>query len=75
VEVITGTHPQAISALAAKRMGVFKPIPDYRLTRRDKKHRFMLKLEQWFGFRFNKYTTSWCADFWRDGYEIQTWRH
>ncbi|HXI69657.1 MAG TPA: glycosyltransferase [Verrucomicrobiae bacterium] len=50
----TGAHPQAIQAWLPKADGVFKADPDYRLTRRDKKHRFMLKLEQWFGFRFNK---------------------
>jgi len=49
-----GAHPQAIQAWLPKADGIFKADPDYRLTGRDKKHRFMLKLEQWFGFRFNK---------------------
>jgi glycosyltransferase involved in cell wall biosynthesis len=50
----TGTHPQAIQAWLPKAEGIFKADPDYRLSKRDKKHRWMLKLEQWFGFRFNK---------------------
>jgi hypothetical protein len=50
----TGAHPQAIQAWLPKADGIFKADPDYQLTKRDKKHRWMLKLEQWFGFRFNK---------------------
>ena len=50
----TGTHPQAIQTWLPKAEGLFKADPNYRLSKRDKKHRFMLKLEQWFGFRFNK---------------------
>jgi hypothetical protein len=50
----TGAHPQAIQTWLPKADGIFKADPDYRLTKRDRKHRFMLKLEQWFGFRFNK---------------------
>ena len=49
-----GTHPQVIQAWLPKADGVFQADPNYRLSKRDKKHRFMLKLEQWFGFRFNK---------------------
>ena len=50
----TGTHPHAIQDWLPKADGVFQADPNYRLSKRDKKHRFMLKLEQWFGFRFNK---------------------
>jgi hypothetical protein len=49
----TGSHPQAIQDWLSKSEGVFQADPNYRLSRRDNKHRFMLKLEQWFGFRFN----------------------
>ena len=49
-----GTHPKAIQDWLPKADGLFQADPDYRLTKRDKKHRLMLKLERWFGFRFNK---------------------
>ena len=50
----TGTHPKVIRGWLPKTDGVFQADPNYRPSRRDKKHRLMLKLEQWFGFRFNK---------------------
>lgn len=34
--------------------GLFHAAPAHCLTFREKKHRIMLKLEQWFGFRFNQ---------------------
>jgi hypothetical protein len=37
-----------------KAEGIFRANPDYKLSSREKKHRFMLKLEQWLGIRFNK---------------------
>jgi hypothetical protein len=50
----TGTHPQVVQAWLPKAEGLFQPDPDHALTAREKKHRVMLKLEQWSGFRFNK---------------------
>ncbi len=50
----TGTHPKAIQDWLPKARGIFQADPNYRLSKRDKKHRWMLKLERWFGFRFNK---------------------
>jgi hypothetical protein len=50
----TGTHPQVVQAWLPKADGLFQPDPNHKLTAREKKHRWMLKLEQWFGFRFNK---------------------
>jgi hypothetical protein len=49
-----GTHPKAMSGWLPKAEGIFQADPNYRLSRREKKHRFMLKLEKWFGFQFNK---------------------
>ena len=54
LRLFTGTHPKAMHDWLPKADGVFQANPNYRLSKRDKKHRFMLKLEQWFGFRFNK---------------------
>jgi glycosyltransferase involved in cell wall biosynthesis len=50
----TGAHPKAVQAWLPPAEGVFQADPNYRLSSREKKHRRMLKLEQWFGFRFNK---------------------
>jgi glycosyltransferase involved in cell wall biosynthesis len=50
----TGTHPSVIGDWLPKAEGLFQAEPEHRLTRREKKHRLMLKLERWFGFRFNK---------------------
>ena len=50
----TGTHPKVIQSWLPPANGLFQADPNYRLTTRDKKHRLMLKLEEWSGFRFNK---------------------
>ena len=49
-----GTHPQAVRDWLPPAEGLFQADANYRLTARDKKHRLMLKLEEWFGFKFNK---------------------
>ena len=49
-----GTHPQAVRDWLPRAEGLFQADANYRLTPRDKKHRLMLKLENWFGFKFNK---------------------
>jgi hypothetical protein len=50
----TGKHPQVVQAWLPPCEGIFQADPNYKLSARDKKHRRMLKLEEWFGFRFNK---------------------
>jgi len=50
----TGTHPRVVQDWLPRTEGIFRADPDYKLSSREKKHRLMLKLEQWFGFRFNK---------------------
>ncbi len=50
----TGTHPKAVQEWLEPAEGVFAANPNHRLTSREKKHRVMMKLESWFGFRFNK---------------------
>jgi hypothetical protein len=54
LRLFIGTHPKVIQPWLPKEEGLFQADPNYRLTTRDKKHRAMLKIEQWFGFRFNK---------------------
>ena len=50
----SGTHPNVIQAWLPRADGIFRADPDHELSSREKKHRLMLKLESWFGFRFNK---------------------
>jgi hypothetical protein len=50
----TGTHPQVIQPLLPEAEGIFQTNPNYRLTSREQKHRWMMWLEKRFGFRFNK---------------------
>ena len=50
----TGTHPKLIQSWLSPAEGLFQANPNHKLTRREKKHRAMLKLERWFGLRFNK---------------------
>ena len=49
-----GTHPKAIQGWLPPADGMFEANPNHELTLREKKHRLMLKLEQWFGVKFNK---------------------
>jgi hypothetical protein len=50
----TGSHPKVMNDWIPPGDELFQANPDHRLTRRERRHRFMLKLEQWFGFKFNK---------------------
>ena len=54
LRLFTGTHPRVMQEWLPKAQGLFKADPNHRLTSREKKHRWMLKLEKWTGFQFNK---------------------
>ena len=54
LKLFTGTHPKVIRNWLPPSEGIFQADPNYRLSSREKKHRIMLKLEQWFSFHFNK---------------------
>lgn len=49
-----GTHPRVIQGWLPPAAGLFPTNPDYRPSRRELKHRWMLKLEKWFGLQFRK---------------------
>lgn len=49
-----GAHPKAVQSWLPRANGLFQADPNHQLTSREKKHRFMLKLEQLFGLKFNK---------------------
>lgn len=48
----TGTHPTAIQRWLPPAEGMFQANPDHVLSRREKKHRVLMKLEDWFGLDF-----------------------
>jgi glycosyltransferase involved in cell wall biosynthesis len=50
----TGRHPQAVQSWLPPADGLFPANPRHPLTPRERKHRLMLKLEQWFGVKFIK---------------------
>jgi glycosyltransferase involved in cell wall biosynthesis len=54
LKLFTGTHPKVVQDWLPKADGLFQADPDYQLTSREKKHRFMLKLERWLGIRFSR---------------------
>ena len=54
LRLFTGTHPKVMREWLTPANGLFQADPTYRLSSRDRKHRFMSKLERWFGVRFNK---------------------
>jgi glycosyltransferase involved in cell wall biosynthesis len=54
LQLFAGTHPKVVRGWLPKADGIFQADPNYKLSLREKKHRFMLKLEKWFSFRFNK---------------------
>jgi len=54
LRLFSGTHPQVAQSWLAPADGLFQADPNHKLTSREKKHRFMMKLERWFGVKFNK---------------------
>jgi glycosyltransferase involved in cell wall biosynthesis len=49
----TGTHPAvAHDWVASEAEQSFAPNPQHKLTKREIKHRWMMKIERWFGFKF-----------------------
>jgi glycosyltransferase involved in cell wall biosynthesis len=50
----TGAHPKAIQGWLPPAEGLFQANPGHSLTFRERKHRLMLKLEKWFGQRYQK---------------------
>jgi glycosyltransferase involved in cell wall biosynthesis len=50
----TGSHPKAVQDWLPPAEGLFKADPAYVLSSRDRKHRWMMKVERAFGVRFSK---------------------
>jgi hypothetical protein len=54
LKLFTGTHPKVVQAWLPPANGIFQADPKHRLTAREKKHRWMMKLEKNLGFHFDK---------------------
>ena len=54
LKLFPGTHPQAVQDWLPGADGIFQADPDHKLTAREKKHRWMLRLEKMSGLRFSK---------------------
>jgi hypothetical protein len=54
LKLFTGTHPRVMQDRLPPGKEIFRADPNYRISSREKKHRLLLKLEQWFGLRFDK---------------------
>ena len=49
-----GTHPKIVQEWLPKELGLFQVDPTYQPTKKQKKHRIMLKLEKLFGIELSK---------------------
>jgi hypothetical protein len=54
LRLFEGTHPQAVQSWLPPATGIFQTDPNYRLTLREKKYRWMSRLEKVLGVRFKK---------------------
>ena len=54
LKLFSATHPKVMQAWLQPGKGIFRTNPNYRISSREKKHRLMLKVEQWLGLRFDK---------------------
>jgi hypothetical protein len=54
VEEFKGTHPEIIKNWLPEELGVYKVDTNYQLTKKQKKHRLMIKLEKFFGIELSK---------------------
>jgi hypothetical protein len=54
LKLFSGTHPKVMQDWLPSAEGIFQADPKHELTAREKKHRWMMKLEKYFGFRFDK---------------------
>lgn len=54
IKQFTGTHPAAVKDWLPNENGLFQADPSHKLSRKEIKHRLMLKLEKWFGLELSK---------------------
>ena len=54
IKEFKGTHPEIIKNWLPKESGIFETNANYKLTKKQKKHRLMIKLEKFFGIELSK---------------------
>ncbi|MDC1418068.1 glycosyltransferase [Candidatus Thioglobus sp.] len=54
IKEFQGTHPEIVKDLFPKENGLYEADPSYKITLKQKKHRIMLKLENFFGLELSK---------------------
>ena len=54
IKEFKGTHPKVMKEWLPKTSGLFQGDQDYILTRKEKKHRIMIKLENFFNIDLSK---------------------
>ena len=54
IKEFKGTHPEVLMDWLPKASGLFKGDPSYILTNKEKKHRVMIKLENFFNLELSK---------------------
>ena len=54
IREFTGSHPAVVRSWLPEAQGIYKADPDHVLTRREKKHWFMLRIERLFGLELSK---------------------
>ncbi|MDD1626614.1 MAG: glycosyltransferase family 2 protein [Methylococcaceae bacterium] len=54
LKLFKGVHPKAIKDWLPAEQGLFVANPAYQLTKREKKHRLLTRIEKIFGFNFTK---------------------
>ena len=57
VQILTefrGAHPKILDGFFAKEEGLFKVNPHHVLTKKEKRQRFKMKLEKWFGLDLSR---------------------
>ena len=54
IKEFQGTHPQVVQGWLPKESGIYKVDPSYKLTKKQKKHRIMIKIEKFFGIELSK---------------------
>lgn len=54
IKEFTGTHPEVVEDWLPNAKDIYRADPHYQLTKKEKKHRFMIRLEKLFGLELSK---------------------
>ena len=54
IKEFCGAHPKVVQEWLSKDNNVYQTDPDYEPTKKQKKHRLMLRLEKWFNLELSK---------------------